>query len=523
MNAIVTLPRVTIEVDGTPLKTSEAQALSELHVRQALSMPTLCELAFQQPDGELAEGSRLLPGARLRVTVEGEPETLFNGEITALEYAYGPASQRQVRVRGYDLLHRLRKRQPVRSHVEMTVEELAQELIGDLGLSVKATDSGPLSRRLVQWRESDLELLVEAARGCGLYLFAHDDLLHIMSLAGTGEPVELALGKSLREARVDVNTDPACRTVQAWGWNPWRVETHRGEASDPRVGRRVGVEATPEQVGAPGERILVDRTFQSDEEAGALAQGELDRRVAGEVVLRGVADGDSRLRPGVPVDLDGVATPLTGRYVLASVRHYIDRVQGFRSEFDTAPPTAQPRPQAAGSTVGVVTDVDDPDQLGRVRVALTNYGELETDWLQVLSPGAGKDKGLVALPDVDDQVLVSLTAGAPAQGIVLGGLYGAEGPPDAGVEDGGIRRYTLVTPRGQQLQLDDKKRRARLQNDGGNYVQLTPGRARLSNSSGSFIELTRDRVRLHAKAALEIEAPGQSVTIRGASIDFERA
>ena len=44
--------------------------------------------------------------------------------------------------------------------------------------------------------------------------------------------------------------------------------------------------------------------------------------------------------------------------------------------------------------------------------------------MEVLSVGAGSGKGLVACPDVDDQVLVLLLHGDPAQGIVLGGLYG---------------------------------------------------------------------------------------------------
>ena len=38
---------------------------------------------------------------------------------------------------------------------------------------------------------------------------------------------------------------------------------------------------------------------------------------------------------------------------------------------------------------------------------------------------------------------------------------------------------------------------------------------------GSFVELTRDRVRVHANADLELEAPGKTVVIRGARVDFQ--
>ena len=49
MNAAVTLPRLVIEVDGALLPLEQAQTLSGIFVQQALSVPTQCELTFDQP------------------------------------------------------------------------------------------------------------------------------------------------------------------------------------------------------------------------------------------------------------------------------------------------------------------------------------------------------------------------------------------------------------------------------------------------------------------------------------------
>ena len=49
--------------------------------------------------------------------------------------------------------------------------------------------------------------------------------------------------------------------------------------------------------------------------------------------------------------------------------------------------------------------------------------------MHVLTPGAGKGKGLIALPDVGDRVLILCSHQDPGQGIVLGGLYGMDGEP----------------------------------------------------------------------------------------------
>jgi phage baseplate assembly protein gpV len=236
-----------------------------------------------------------------------------------------------------------------------------------------------------------------------------------------------------------------------------------------------------------------------------VAQAELDFRSAREVLFTGVAEGDARLRPGVRVDVRGVAPAVAGRYVLTSVTHLLDAHQGFVSELSTEPPPRHPRAYASAMTLGVVSRVDDPEGKGRVRVTLPTFGGVETDWMQVLGAGAGKGKGLMMLPDVEDQVLLVLAHEDPAQGVVVGSLYGMGGPVDAGVEGGSVRRFTLLTPGGHKLRLDDEGRSLRLE-----------------DSTGSVLEMTPQRVRLTSKVALELEAPGQAVVIRGNTVDFQR-
>lgn len=518
MDQLITLPRVVVEVDGAPLSTNEARALASVRVQQRLSLPTLCELTFLDP--EMVE---LSPGCALCVAVEKHDEPLFSGQVTAVDYEYGPSNARTVRVRGYDLLHQLRKRQPVRAHVQLTLVELARALVSDLGFAVEAVEPGPLWHRLVQYRQSDLQLMTELAERCGLYFTLRGDTLHLLSLQGFGESLRLRLGESLLEARVVVNSDPTCRSVAISGWDPWRAESHRGRAADPRVGRRIGAEVAPTRVGGTGERNLVDETVQSDSQAEALAQAELDRRVAGEVVVSAVADGNPRLQPGTPIEIEGVAESLAGRYVLTAVTHTLDHHKGFISTIETSPPPAYSRQRGTLSTLGVVTRVNDPDGLGRIRVSLPNYADIETDWLEVVIPGAGADKGIIALPDVGDRVLVLLARDDPAQGVVLGGLYGVQSPPDAGVTNGTVCRYTFQTPGGQRVRLDDEHKTVRIDNSAGDYVQLSPGTVRLANSDGSYIELSEKKLLIHAEVGLDIEAPGQPIVIRGQSIDFEKA
>jgi phage baseplate assembly protein gpV len=154
----------------------------------------------------------------------------------------------------------------------------------------------------------------------------------------------------------------------------------------------------------------------------------------------------------------------------------------------------------------VVTSADDPDGLGRVKVTLPGYGDVESDWREVLVPGAGAGKGMVALPDVDDKVLVLLPNGDPAAAIVLGGLYGADRPIDAGIDGGAVKRWSVLTPGGQRVILDD-----------------TLGRVVVANRDGSSVVLAPDKVTVHAACDLVIQAPGKTMTLRANKIDLLQA
>jgi len=193
--------------------------------------------------------------------------------------------------------------------------------------------------------------------------------------------VPLELGTTLLEARLEMNGDPAVRTVSTQGWDPVRVEAQRGTASSARVGRTADAQVDPAQVGGSGERTRVSLAIGSDREADSVAQAELDREVAREVTFRGIAEGNPDLRPGSKVELSGVAPDFRGIYVLTAVDHVIDAEGGFLSEVSTAPSPATPASEAAVAALGIVTQVDDPEKLGRVRATLPGHGDLETGWI----------------------------------------------------------------------------------------------------------------------------------------------
>jgi phage baseplate assembly protein V len=504
-SAVAVLPQYDLEVNGQALPRELAGTLEGIEVQQRLSQPSRCELTFRADRERMSDLGSIAVGAKLSITVTPTSQPLFDGEVTSIEYEYEANAAEVVHVRAYDALHHLRKRQPVKVHVQVTPLDLARELVADLGVTVEAEEPGPVIPRIIQHRQSDFEMLVEESRRVGLYLTLHDGVLQLVTLEGSGDAIPLELGSTLFEVRVELNGEQACRSVTARGWDASRVEAHEGTVSDARTGRSIDAAAGPDSFGEGGERTLTGESFPDDSHAEAVAQAELDIRAAREATLWGVAEGNAQLVPGARIDVSGVADAFEGTYVLTSVKHTLNRQSGFVSEISTEAPALERRSKSASVAWGRVTRVDDPENFGRVQVALPAMGEVETGWMGVLAPGAGSGKGVVALPDVGDQVLVLLIEGDPSLGVVLGGLYGTKGPEDFGVEGTAVRRYTIATPGGQKIRLDDGATSIRMEDKTGSYVELSP-----------------KKVSVHAAVDLEIEAPGKGIVITGSTIDFRK-
>lgn len=501
--------QVVIEIDGKPIGADSVRARPSVRVQQKLSLPTMCEIAFVDPCGPLRDGRSVRPGMSLSVRVAPHIEPLFQGDVTAIDYAVGSDGIREIRVRGYDRLHRLRKRQQVKTHDDLTTVDLIHALVKEDGLSVDVgpeVGAGEPRRKVFQNRQTDFDLLNEQARRAGIGFVLRGTTMTLLTYDGIGEAIELTVGDELMEARIGCNGDSTCRSVQTSAWNFGRAEAHRGVANSSRTGRGVAAEVLPEAFGIPGDRFIAGEVVQDDAEALAVAQAELDRRGVGAVTFWGVADGDPLLRPGQPVKVGGISALFDGIYTLTNATHILDDVRGYQTELSSAP---LPRIDAMTGTVvtlGIVKRVDDPDSLGRLQVTLPAYNDAQTDWIGVVTAGAGKGKGLISLPDIDDQVLVLCSQEDLAQGVVVGGLYGANSPPDSGVDGGAVRRFSFVTPGGQLVRLDDGKRAVHIQ-----------------NSTGSFVDLSPNLVTVHAAGDLVLEAPGHGVKVRGSRIDFERA
>jgi uncharacterized protein involved in type VI secretion and phage assembly len=118
-----------------------------------------------------------------------------------------------------------------------------------------------------------------------------------------------------------------------------------------------------------------------------------------------------------------------------------------------------------GVIVGIVIDNCDPEGMHRVKVKypVESADMPESSWCRMLTPMAGKQRGWVSLPEIDDEVVLGFAyrSGLP---YVLGALFNGEDTPPYANDDGNNDLRVFQSRSGHRLTFDDT--------DGSERVEL---------------------------------------------------
>jgi len=155
-------------------------------------------------------------------------------------------------------------------------------------------------------------------------------------------------------------------------------------------------------------------------------------------------------------------------------------------------------PSYPGLYPALVTDIVDPDRLGRVQVRfpwLGTQGDRDVRaWATLCSPYADRDQGLLAFPEVGSQVVVGFEAGNLRRPYVVGAAWnGQEATPhqpdqanntrmlrsrgDSRLvfdDTAGAPKVELTTASGHKIVLDDGGQQITVRHAAGCEVKLTP-------------------------------------------------
>ena len=181
-----------------------------------------------------------------------------------------------------------------------------------------------------------------------------------------------------------------------------------------------------------------------------------------------------------------------------------------------------------GVCVGLVTDIRDPDNQGRVKVTLPWSPDASSQryeaWARLATLFGGNNRGSWFVPDVDDEVLLAFEHGDPRRPYVVGGLWnGRDASPEK--MDGAGKNYkkVLCSRNGVKVTLDDTdgQEQLRLETPGGQSVTLKdgPGAVEVVDSNGNSIKLGASGITITASAKVTVSASQVAVSASLVTVD----
>ena len=522
------ISHLTIQVEGAPLAAEATSSLDEVVVDHSLYLPSMFTLRLFSTDMHWLEDDTFREGKKVEIFAGEPPVKIFSGKIAALEPELSQEMPRFV-VRGFDLSHKLYRGRQRRSFNNVTDSDLARRLAQESGLRPGTIDHPPGAPHeyVNQHNQTNAEFLLERARRLGFELFVEDDTLHFRRPAPAGQPVSLAWGANLRNFRARLSTAEQVNEVEVRGWDLRQKKKVEGHATRGNGAPQIGIQASGADAArtAWGEAkiAIVDQFVRSPSEADTLAQSALDELASSFVEAEGSCDGNAQVAPGRQVQISGVGSRFNGTYYVTQVIHEWNLTQGLVTHFVISGrrdrgvwslleemPERKPN---LGLVVGIVTNNQDPDGLYRVRVRFPWLSDSdESAWARMAVPMAGSDRGMMFLPEVDDEVLVGFEHGDIHRPYVLGALWnGVDAPPlgqSSAVDGSGkVNKRIIKSRSGHTIMLDDTA--------GGEEITIVDK----TGSNKIVIHSPDNSLQIKVQGDLTIEALGKITLKAGTGLD----
>ena len=523
-----------IKVKGQPLDPNLAPLLQEVRVEDNLTLPDTFLLRLSDPGMRHMDTSPFEVGAEVEIAF-GAPEAnrlspMLVGQIAAVEPEFRSDGVSIV-ARGYDHSHALNRSRRNATYQDTTVDEIVRKVAQNAGMEVGTVEAAGGTQKFVQQsNETDWEFLWRLANRVGGEVLVIDRKLHFRPAGGGeagGEAPILRYGDSLLSFRPRISGVQQVDEVVVRSWDHTATKAIEAVARVEGERSTIGVARSAVASALSGGKLAVaDAPVTTQEEADALARSVATRVANGYVEADGACRGDPRIRAGGEVKVEGVGSRFSGTYRVSSTTHVLRGAAGYETRFritggssrslvELMAPPARGGWQSGGVQVAVVTQNEDPSGLGRVRIKYPELGE-ETEgwWARVVSPGAGKDRGLMMIPVVGDEVLIAFEHGDTRRPYVLGSLWnGQDTPGDLVQSDGSFRLRSAET-----LELEAMKSMAIKAADG---LEVKVGSATITVKKDGTVTVEGKDVTVKGSGSVSVEADGSLKLKAGGSMTIE--
>lgn len=363
----------------------------------------------------------------------------FEGVVTDIRMSRSRDSRRMIFVTAYSPTIYLSGVSNTRSFHEMTLADIVNQVLQDVPANVKTQVDPAYAKTLeyvVQYRETNMQFLQRLADTYGEWLYYDGDEL-IFGRTPNAEVIDLPLNEDLLDMNLAMRVVPVNFKAKAYDY--MKHEVHESSASPSQItdlddfGKDILSNLEPNAY--LGESL--NMPYQEFREANDLddhVRHEMATRARDMVTLSGTTD-HIKLRVGTTINITGEKANEVDleKFIIVAINHSIDESFSYTNTIEAIPAAAASPPDNPRVRVpfaepqqATVTQNDDPDKLGRVKVQFKWQKNEETPWIRLIQPYAGQASGLYGFyftPELEDEVIVGFINDNPDLPYVMGSVY----------------------------------------------------------------------------------------------------
>jgi len=597
-----------LKIDGAQAPKELMDQILECTVENSIHLPDLCTLRLHDAKFKYIDEATLDPGKKIEIFATNEqmttPVKIFCGEVTGIDVDLPADMTPTLTVRAFDYAHRLQRGRSTRTFNQMTDEDIVKKVAQEAGFTPHTDPTSQVHEWAIQKNESNWDFMRKRADKNGFRLYVSDEKdLYFCKVDndkvgpysatgdGSGDPlhpdrqddsdgvIKVEWGKSLRSFSPKITASKQVDQVVVKGWDPQSKRGIVGQADTAKGVPQVGMPKNGSQMASAAygnaKMVVTARPVKSQQEADDLAQSVCDGIGGSYLEAEGVCYGVPTLRAGKTINIPNIGKRFSGKYHVSAVTHTYTPAEGYKTDFTISAKKpadllsvisggSDDATTSSGSTgssgggggggsengivVGIVTDNNDPNNQGRVKVKYPWLSEDDTStWIRIVSPMAGSGRGFQFLPEIDDEVLVAFEHGDPHHAYVLGQLWnGSDSPPYESSKsvDGGkvVRRmiksrtghelffletpekqgFAIHTAAGHQMEMRDNDQLVRVKTKMGHYVEMDDAGGKITvkdyTGANSMEITTSGNISLTAVNQIQLKAGNSIQLIAGAGM-----